>query len=595
MSDEENNEYEVESVIKARVERKRGKQLIMKFRVRWKGYSPEDDTWEPIESFEGSEGIIERFWERTNSGGRDFRNMSLFKAGDVFLPMGPPRRKRKRDDAMTEQSVLTSPGKSNELERNGADSSGISRERSRRSNKDDERPSKRNKEQPIESAQGHIACSPSTSDTSKDHHQQMVGETPHKSPKAISSPPSRQPRRANRRVVSSPEYIPASDEDDHMNDGSLFGSPVQQTKSLSDEDTPASPSRQPISDSTPIIKKPSHRSSQPLVKFVDEPYVPAMEGAISTSDKDWSLDSSLKTVKGRYSKAEKTTYGEPELTAMDVGEKAQAIPLATPNLAPPKSSELLQLAGLDSEAANTLPSYEESATASNDNVDNPFPEKPLEGQTGDKVQSLYDAKNKLLPSGSAIDIPKSASVRWVRSTIFDPLTRGLNPDDENESVTKVPGSIPFWLNLDHSFSIPVYLSSSATRPTDSMPRKSARAGVFYKGTHAVDIFQFIHTDGPPGTVAIDPVTKDENKNHYEHFRSRLSQGDLFIVPVGIDVFAFWSADNATLTQNLNIPDTLNKPGNLLFSKIIVDNYSAYSEFVANADPVPWLQYMANRC
>ena len=44
-----------------------------------------------MESFEESEGIIERFWDRVNSGGRDFRNMRLFKVGEVFAPVGPPR------------------------------------------------------------------------------------------------------------------------------------------------------------------------------------------------------------------------------------------------------------------------------------------------------------------------------------------------------------------------------------------------------------------------------------------------------------------------------------------------------------------------
>ena len=143
-----------------------------------------------------------------------------------------------------------------------------------------------------------------------------------------------------------------------------------------------------------------------------------------------------------------------------------------------------------------------------------------------------------------------------------------------------------------------------------MSRKSMRPGVFYKGVHALDIFKFIHTDGPPGIVTVDPDAKNEDKKHYEHLLTRLSHGDLvglsprstsqpdlgiqFVVPAGIDVLAFWSANNVTLTQRLNVPDTLNRPGNLLFSKIIVDNYSEYSEFVVNADPMPWLHYVANQ-
>ena len=57
------------------------------------------------------------------------------------------------------------------------------------------------------------------------------------------------------------------------------------------------------------------------------------------------------------------------------------------------------------------------------------------------------------------------------------------------------------------------------------------------------------------------------------------------------MLAFWSVENGALTQRLNIPPILDVQGKILFSKIIVDNYSEYSEIVAYADPVPWLQYM----
>lgn len=48
-------------------------------------------SWEPVESFEGSEDIIETFWGRANTGGRDYHNIRAFKAGEEFLPVGPPR------------------------------------------------------------------------------------------------------------------------------------------------------------------------------------------------------------------------------------------------------------------------------------------------------------------------------------------------------------------------------------------------------------------------------------------------------------------------------------------------------------------------
>jgi hypothetical protein len=37
--------------------------------------------------------MVHAFWERANPGGRDINDMSLFKAGEKFLPIGPPRKR----------------------------------------------------------------------------------------------------------------------------------------------------------------------------------------------------------------------------------------------------------------------------------------------------------------------------------------------------------------------------------------------------------------------------------------------------------------------------------------------------------------------
>lgn len=48
-------------------------------------------SWEPKESFVGSEHMIEQFWERANTSGRDYQDLSLFKIGEEFDLTGPPR------------------------------------------------------------------------------------------------------------------------------------------------------------------------------------------------------------------------------------------------------------------------------------------------------------------------------------------------------------------------------------------------------------------------------------------------------------------------------------------------------------------------
>jgi len=53
------NEYEIESIID--VKRIDGEK---KYRVRWKGYSPEDDTWEPKESLDNCPEVIKEFKKR---------------------------------------------------------------------------------------------------------------------------------------------------------------------------------------------------------------------------------------------------------------------------------------------------------------------------------------------------------------------------------------------------------------------------------------------------------------------------------------------------------------------------------------------------
>ena len=328
----------------------------------------------------------------------------------------PLGRKRKRDDIKSKQSKSTLSTQLNKSEEHDKSSSGEAQEHTKRHV--DERPSKRNRKRlskvrPL-----------STCETSDEDRQEVINRRPHKFPKSTSSP--RTPRRTTRRVIaSSEEHTPPSDENDNgIQDGSLFGSPVQ---SDNDNDVPVSLSPQETDkatenlSTTPTIKKPSHRLAKPLIRFQDQPYLPVMGGAIAvkaritglrTSDGDTANEPKnssaaapskprpapvrssvglkknksslltfekglLKTVKGNYAKVEKPIRNEPEIPSADISDNVPA----TQSPALPEPSELLQLAGVDTQGADTLPSYEESVMRDESSL-----ETPLDRQGRERLQ-----------------------------------------------------------------------------------------------------------------------------------------------------------------------------------------------------------------
>ncbi|KAF8892514.1 hypothetical protein BD779DRAFT_1509427 [Infundibulicybe gibba] len=297
------DEYEVETVTSARVDKRRGRKPFWQFRVRWKGYGSNDDTWEPIESFEGSEGILERFWERANTGGRDVNNLKLFKNGEEFLLTGPPppsitikSNNQGLCERTPEESASSSksrPGKRQHGSAGPADSENHpSTKRSRTSDMRESAPSTSKTLQP----------SPGKSVPHERGHRSIL-ESP------VSA---HRPRGVPKRTLFS-EIVPTSDDEaDEIEMGpfeiettrpsgnnsdlmhhaisSIPSSHVKPspTEVVSAED-PADPDIDDLFDSVvdEITILPSHRArvEQPLVKMADDPNLAALESAISVKSR----------------------------------------------------------------------------------------------------------------------------------------------------------------------------------------------------------------------------------------------------------------------------------------------------------------------
>ncbi|KAK7032674.1 hypothetical protein R3P38DRAFT_2918349 [Favolaschia claudopus] len=58
----------------------------------WEGYEPAEETWEPIESFKGSQYAVHQFWLHADCGPRTHEQLRKFRAGEIIelKPVGPP-------------------------------------------------------------------------------------------------------------------------------------------------------------------------------------------------------------------------------------------------------------------------------------------------------------------------------------------------------------------------------------------------------------------------------------------------------------------------------------------------------------------------
>ncbi|PFH54279.1 hypothetical protein AMATHDRAFT_53164 [Amanita thiersii Skay4041] len=658
MSDQDESEYEVENVVQARIEKLRGKKLIMKFRVRWKGYTEDDDTWEPIESFSGSEHFIDKFWQRASTGGRDYRDIGQFKLGEVFVPMGPPRRKRKRDSNVHEppESISTATNPDSQLgNENGrsfdqaqrrndspceSPARSLKRMRGRRSNKSSRSSSKDQRR-----------------DASDNDVLNDISETPRRPVQTTSSPPARRSRRSSRRAIMSPESIPPSDDESDGPDGSLFGSPSQPLQATLD-DAPTTPSlidvdemqnasteenvtlqKPPVSPSPMKVPSYRQRSAKPLIKMVDDPNMMAMDNAISVKARLMGRPTStaaqsgvspskppavpkirpgpgrssaglkkntsslltfekgaLKTVKGRYISREKETEQSPSRLGRPAQGDTNNSTENARNMSPPAPRELLALAGLEKETEDLLPSYEDSIELVHNELADISSDMPREKEYDARKHSRNEAKDKLFPESPSMDIPTYTTTAWKRSTIFDnPLLRGSDVEEKEPDNLQSEMSHLVSFHLTLDASISIPVKISSTTPLFS-DSLAGKMGVPGKFYRGDSATSLIDALRTGGPSGIVVIDIAANVEHKKHWVHFCDR-----LASG-DLFIAMAGINILalcssenpITQRLNIPTTLMTKGNILVSQVTIQNYTVYAELAAHSDQTRWLEYVSQK-
>jgi len=260
---------------------------------------------------------------------------------------------------------------------------------------------------------------------------------------------------------------------------------------------------------------------------------------------------------------------------------------------PPTADELLGLAGLNAQHAENLSDFEEdpAPTAEISQPVSPslLPPDPAELARQRSLASLALTKANLFPSAMVASATNTPSVTWKCRTIFGELDLGSGVT--TSSGAESSRSSPFSLNLDSTVSIPVVL----THPLSSMETivgKRGPPGKFYNQQSAMALLDTLRTGGPSGKVVSNINPTDDQRTHFDRFCSRLNAGELFVAVAGMDVLAFCSSNNPSIYQRLNMPPSLlGQQGEVLVSRVIIENHSAYADAAVNADSREWSRYL----
>ncbi|KAG9226107.1 hypothetical protein CCMSSC00406_0005018 [Pleurotus cornucopiae] len=556
MSSGGDEEYEVDYILKARIEyekpKARKKKLIWKFRVRWKGYTEGDDTWEPAESFEGSEELIERFWARCEPmlQGRDPNDMSRFEYQDEVFPTGPPRIRHKRKVAPPTDASPPA--------------------------------SKRHQTSPL--PEPAAQCLPDSLPAPCPPDPPPISSAS-SSALATTTMPSHRARAANPRVkmVDDPQLTELAD---------------------------AIPAKARVSSSRPRVSGSRAGPGRNSQLEISTP----RRSSLLTYDKG---KRSLRSVKKAEPVQAEQRAEERHSLSPDVDESAEipglSIPDASVVVVPPTAAELLRLSGADEKSVADLVDFQDDTLVTptlaypEDTIPPRSPSQPPTAAAATTTagtgvvsvlrQSLATVKETLFPSASPA-VPEQRN-KWrisdANSTIFGALASGSGETDESESPTA-----KFFLSFDSSAAAPVRLlcaspdTPDAPTPTptlDEIIKTQAKgpAGQFYQQEYAHNLLNSLRSVGPSAKVVLDDSeASDDQRKHYERFQTKLRAGELFVEFVHEDLLAFCVPESADIVQRLNFPASLRaEAGHILVMRVMISNPMGYHEAIENADTNRW--------
>ncbi|KAF9454566.1 hypothetical protein P691DRAFT_806734 [Macrolepiota fuliginosa MF-IS2] len=561
----------------------------------WGSSSFCNSSWEPIEHLQGSEETLSRFWERINTGGRDHRDLKHFTAGEVFLPIGPPRKRRAKEKEK-------SPAKE-EIKESFKSTSGVAplkrlhkREHDNDTDAEDDHSPKRPR-QALESfhSKPNLLLTDTGSPIKTNSVETLFNDLPLVQEKRSSSP----------QRMGSPEL--------EINEDLLVSSsPDKNGSSNKGIATPPAKSNATM----PLHRA---RAANPLVKLLSDHHQASLK---SHNENNLSEETNtgkqtlppkrrrpgpgrssdgllirpptlltaekgkLKSVRGKANPGNRAVPAN-DLAEDEVVEKQcdivseVAMDLDIP-VEPPKPDELLQLAGLDP-SSTTLADYEDE--------DKPKPTSAAQVAGLEQIEILSPTiKESLFPSTTPV---VGSNPAWRRSTIFGPLGLGTDATSLGTNEGNIDeSSIPFQINLDASTTIPVLFVdaiTSSTFPGSAMSRRGP-PGKFYRGSHATDLLGTLRTKGSFARVRLSPEVDARDQN-FKHLVKRLINGELFVAMIDRDLLAFCASGNALFAQRLNVPPSLLSVEGILVTHVSIEDHSAFANATANADDTIWSQYI----